>query len=624
MPTLSALVNQSAPGARSLTEEIAGTTEVESAVIVPDGDLASWSDTDVEALRRILVILPMSGELPYDRVETAVRRVGVARAAGVVLATGSAGVGSLDLESLAASARHHQIPLLVAPYDPSRVWARMVTIIRDERDHAPGRTGNELREMHRESTRPDGLKRLLRRLARQVGGSVVLLDRDGAPLHAFPELPGDVLKHVATDIERVRTGEIRAAAADIGDDVVRIQSIGANQTGTTLIVVRKERFSPTAQDLVTDASRLLALRWRVDDLTRQQRRADLVETRTREVVLHLLMTGNVQAARRVAGALGPSLGEQIRVYVMTGPAEGREHAVAYCQRMSGGRSWVVRCPVYIGHVIILAPVADVGNEVADALRAYAGRVNGVDVGGSTPVALREMVSGYSQAIHALAVARGSTGHYAQFSPRGDITDLVRPRGHKWARSTLQPLSRYRPQRAQDPDSAELIATLRSWLDFYGGAARQLKIHRNTLAARLRHIEQLFGHPLDDLGTQSRLHLALRILDGPGADDGPATLEALLDDPDVRRWADMQMTPLLKRDPELFMNTLRVWLDKNARLEATASAFGISVPGTRKRLTRIEEILGRSLLSGPSARYEMWFALKVHDASSEPAQHPVTR
>ncbi|GAB2829804.1 hypothetical protein GCM10027176_37740 [Actinoallomurus bryophytorum] len=624
MPTVSALVNRTVPGARSLTEEISDSMEVESAVIVPDGDLAGWSDTDVEALRRMLVILPLSVEPPQDRVETTVRRVGAGRAAGVLLVTGSTGAGSLDLESLAALARHHRMPLLVAPDDPSRVWARMVTIIRDERNHALERTGNELREMHRESTRPDGLKRLLRRLARQVGGSVVLLDRDGAPLHAFPELPRDVLKHVATDIERVMTGEIRAAAVDIGDGAVRIQSIGAEQTRTTLIVVRKERFSPTAQDLITDASRLLALRWRVDGLTRRQRRADLVETRTREVVLHLLMTANVQAARRVAGALGPSLAEQIRVYVMAGPAEGREQAVAYCQRMSGGRAWIVRCPVYIGHVIILAPVTDDENEVEDALRDYAGRVNGVDVGGSTPVALREMVSGYSQAIHALAVARGGTEHYARFSPRGDMTALVRPRGHKWATSTLEPLTRYRPQRGQDPDAAELIVTLRSWLDFYGGAARQLKIHRNTLAARLRHIEQLFGHPLDDLETQSRLHLALRILDGPEADDGPATLEAVLDDPDVRRWAEMQMMPLLSRDPELFMNTLRVWLGKNARIEATASALGISVPGTRKRLTRIEEVLGRSLLSGPSARYELWFALRVHDASSEPGQHSVTR
>ena len=310
--------------------------------------------------------------------------------------------------------------------------------------------------------------------------------------------------------------------------------------------------------------------------------------------------------------------------MITGPTDGRDRLVADCERASGGRAWIVRCPIYLGHVIVLAPVADETDEVGDALRTYAGEVNGVDVGGSAAVALRELASGYAQAFHALAVARGSVEHYARFASKGDIAALLRPRGQEWARSMLEPLSGYQPQRAQDPDAVELTATLRSWLDFYGGAARQLKIHRNTLTARLRHIDQLLGQPLDDLETQSRLHLALRILDGPGGTGGPAALETLLDDPEVRRWAGMQVTPLLRRDPERFMNTLRVWLDNDARLDATASTLGISVPGTRKRLTRIEEILGRSLLSGPSARYEMWLAIRVHDASSEPTQHSVTR
>ncbi|MDN3352183.1 helix-turn-helix domain-containing protein [Actinomadura sp. DC4] len=613
MLTLSVLLNRSVPEARCLAGETGGTLRVETAIIVPDGDLAHWSDTDVAELRQVVVILPVPAVPRHDRIQAAVRRAGAGHAAAVVLAEGSAEPGSLDLEAVAASARPYRTPLLLAPHDPSRVWARMMTVIRNGRDDAVKPMSGELREMHREAAGPDGLKRLLRRLARQVSGTVVLLDRDGAPLHAFPEIPGHVLDQMATEIERVVTGEVRAVAADLGDGVVRIQAIGGDTTGATLVVIRKERFSSAVQDFVADASRLIALRWRVDDLTRRQRRVDDVETRTREVVLQLLMTGNLQAARRVAGALGPSLAERIRVYVLTGPAARRDRSVAYCRQMFGDRAWVVRCPVYIGHVIILAPFTnDAVDETADALRVYAGQTEGLDVGASTPVALRETESGYGQAFHALAVARGSTGHYAEFDSRGDVASLVRPRGHRWARSTLEPLSSYRPPRAQDPAADELIATLRAWLDFGGGAARQLKIHRNTLAARLRHIERLIGHPLDDLETQSRLHLAMRVLDGPAAGDGPGTLEELLDDLEVRRWADRQMTPLSGRDSELFSKTLRVWLERNARIEATASVLGISVPGTRKRLTRIEEVLGRALLSGPSARYELWLALRVQD------------
>ncbi|WP_329254598.1 helix-turn-helix domain-containing protein [Actinoallomurus sp. NBC_01490] len=611
MLTLSALVKQSALGPWPLGGEATDAVVVESAFIVSAVDLAGWSQIDADAFRRVLVIVSLSGEPPQDRIEAAVRQAVRADAAGVVLATGSSGAGSLESDALRVLARCHGIALLIAQEDPSQVWMRAMRVIRKEREPATRHTGVELREMQRESTRPDGLKRLLRRLARQVGGSAVLLGQEGAPLHAFPELPADVLQEAATEIERVVTREIRAAAADLQDCVVHVQSIGGDETGATLVVVRKERFSPAVRELVTDVSRLLALCWRVDDLSRRQRRADLADTRIREVVLQLLMTGNVQAARRVAGALGPSLSERIRVYVMAGPPDDRDRLVAHCERASGGRAWIIRCPVYVGHIIILAPVTDEVDEVGDVLQVYAGQVN-VDVGGSTTVALREMASGYTQAFHALAVAQGNAGRFARFSPRGDLVALVRSRGHEWARSTLEPLTAYRPHRAQDPDSAELITTLRSWLDFYGGAARQLKIHRNTLAARLRHIEHLLGHPLDDIETQSKFYLALHILDGPGEDGGPPTLEAVLDDPDVRRWAGIQVTPLLRRDPELFMNTLRVWLDNNAGLDATASALGISVPGARKRLTRIEEIIGHSLLSGPSARYEMWFALRVHD------------
>lgn len=129
MPTLSAPVNRFAPESWSLTEEFADPVGVESALIVSDADLAGWSDADAEALRRVLVILPLSGEPPYGRIETAVRRAGRGHAAGVVLATGSAGAASLDLEALAALARRDRIPLPVAPDDPSRVWVRMMTAI---------------------------------------------------------------------------------------------------------------------------------------------------------------------------------------------------------------------------------------------------------------------------------------------------------------------------------------------------------------------------------------------------------------------------------------------------------------------------------------------------------------
>ncbi|MEV0404835.1 helix-turn-helix domain-containing protein [Actinoallomurus sp. NPDC050550] len=605
MPTLSALVHQLEPRLRLLVEPVDETAEVESAVVLSDGDPLGWPDADLAALSGVLVILSVRAETRGDVAET-VRRLGEIGAAGVVLVG-----GVTDPADIAESARRHRIPLLAASDDPSHVWAAVTAVLREERknDH---RHATNLRELHRDATLPGGLERLVRRLAQQVGGSVVLLDQTGEPLHAFPRLPGDVLDQVAQDLERVRKGVVRAAAADLGTGVVHIQSLGEGEAGTILVVAREQRFSPAVRSLIMDASRLVELRRRVDVTDLQGRRLNQAEAHTREAVLHLLMVGQVEAARRVSGALGPPLADSVRVYIVECPPGVQGRVGAYFNRVSGGRAWIVRCPVYTGHVIVIGPAADEVTEAEEeALRTFAACSGGIHIGCSGIVALREIASGYSQAFHALAVARGSAGRYSRFSPRGDLAALLRPRAQAWAREALGPLSQYRPDRAQDPDGPELTATLRSWLDFYGGAARQMKIHRNTLAARLRHIERLLGSPLHDLPTQARLHLALRVLDGAGGGD-PVPVDVLLDDPHVRHWSRLQVSPLLEGGRGPLLQTLRVWLDHDGRLEATASALGISVPGTRKRLGRVEEILERSLLRGPSARYDMWFALRAYD------------
>ncbi|WP_345349447.1 helix-turn-helix domain-containing protein [Actinoallomurus liliacearum] len=563
------------------------------------------------------MILPFTEERLTAYAEDTMRWLSGVDAGGVVLAVGSDGEGLYDVEALAAWAHGRGTPLMLATSEPYRAWADVTDIIRNEREHA----ADHLREIQREVTRPDGLRRLMRWLGRRVGGSVVLLDRAGMPRHAFPELPENVIEQAAADIERVVSGEAHAAAADVEAGVIHVQSIGDGTHDATLLVARSERFPAPVRNLIGDASRLLSLRWRLEESGRRQRHVDQAEAQIREVVLHLLMVGQLEAARRVAETVGPSLAEKIRVYIVECPAEGRDLSVAECDRASRGRAWIVRCPVYTHHVIVLAPAQEVADAMDERLRGHAGRSEDVHVGRSHTVPLQDLGSGYRQAFHALAIARGRSEHYAAFSVRGDLAALVRPRGYAWARALLEPLRDYRPDRSQDPDGAELTATLQSWLDFYGGSARQLKIHRNTLSARLRHIEKILGLSLDDLETQAKLHLALRVLGGPGGAVDEAALETILDTAEVRDWAATQVSPLARRDSEHALETLRVWLRNNAHLERTASALGISAPGVRKRLIRIEEVLGRSLLNGPSARYDLWFALRVY---ADPAEHPGTR
>lgn len=106
----------------------------------------------------------------------------------------------------------------------------------------------------------------------------------------------------------------------------------------------------------------------------------------------------------------------------------------------------------------------------------------------------------------------------------------------------------------------------------GAAHRQLRIHRNTLAARLAVLRHRLDLDLSRVSDQSVAWLALHLL-------GPAA------------------TP-----------------DAEARLPDTAAALGVSVSAVRKRLGRAEQALGRSLLRGPSARHELWLAVRILDAA----------
>jgi hypothetical protein len=78
--------------------------------------------------------------------------------------------------------------------------------------------------------------------------------------------------------------------------------------------------------------------------------------------------------------------------------------------------------------------------------------------------------------------------------------------------------RLAPLRAAGPTGAELVRTLRAYLDVGRNAkeaARVLHVHRNTLLYRLRRIETLLRVDLGNAQTLFELDLACRILELPG-------------------------------------------------------------------------------------------------------------
>ncbi|TDE54086.1 PucR family transcriptional regulator [Nonomuraea mesophila] len=615
MPTLSGLVSRPGLGLRFVDPEdavrhggrpVAAVAEGMWAVGAGAGRLGAGGRRPIHALNDVLLVLPAGAGIDWPA---------VGGAAGVVLA------GAAEDDVLSASlpaAREHGVPLLTAVDDAPHVCAGIHPVIRREQRRELHERTDQLKTMQRIALRPDGLSRLLRWLARQISGHAMLVDPSGSPLYAYPSSSEELFSRAEQDIRRVITKQTRSASISLGTQVAHIMSIGSQEPNPVLIVARDEPFSSRTRSLVSDAAGLLWLRWRMEELGRHSRQVELAESHSREAVLHLLMLGQVQSAKRVAGALPGQLPDPARVYIVECQANRRADYARRCAEVTGGRAWIVACPVYIGHLIILAPAdsQEAGNPLDQALRSQVAGNPGCYAGAGRLVPLRDIAAGYQQAFHALAVAKGIDARCATYTSREDIASLLGARGHRWAAGSLRRLLDHRPERPQDPDAEELKETLTSWLAFFNAATRQLKIHRNTLSARLRHIERLLGCDLNDLAVQAETQLALRLLAQPArpGDDEPGevTLDALLGTPAVFHWAESYLSPLHDSDPCL-LETLRTWLSSNARLDATASLLGLTVPAVRKRLVRVEGILSRSLLNGPSARHDAVLAFRILDS-----------
>ncbi|MCC8479963.1 helix-turn-helix domain-containing protein [Streptomyces globisporus] len=509
--------------------------------------------------------------------------------------------------------------------------------------------------MHR-LARTAGTAELLRWLAWRAEGWAGIVGPDGTVLHAAARTAGamvpDVAGLVAESANALAERGVQAYSVDTGEHTALLFPLSAFPQGVgdpavpVLAVVTPRPVAAGLATLLADVVLPLSLCLQAETLERKRRRVDLAESRGREAVLHLLMTGQLSIAQQVAGALRPRLPDPVRVCVVECSGDDRDEVARVCVDADGGRSWIVRCPVYARHLILVMPAEDAEDAgekapepgAAPTDETVAARVGDCVVGVSESVPLADTATGYRQAFHALAVARELPTRHARFGVSPDPALVVGPAGRRWADELLNPLLTHVPRRAQDPGSQELLATATSWLAFSSHATDHLKVHRNTLAARLRLIGELLGLDLHRLADQAALDLALRVRATPapactpevpssgppfpyasGTSMAAGGLDAILCRPAVRDWADQQLAPVLgdqQLPPVLGAEeTLRTWLRCEGRLGPAAAELGISVPGARKRLTRLETVLQRSLLRPPSARYDLWLALRSRDLAA---------
>ncbi|MFF4224253.1 helix-turn-helix domain-containing protein [Streptomyces abikoensis] len=468
------------------------------------------------------------------------------------------------------------------------------------------------------AARKDGTRSLLRWLADRTGTWVRLIDAVGT---ALPPVPADALDSQAAELIRrglreLASRSLRSVSLDGENHAVLLFPLdGPRRVRTPVLTAVTPRPVPAhLPTLLADAASTLGLYWQAEHTERLRQRLERAEAHNREAVLHLLMNGHLTAAHQVAGALHPSLPSVIRFYVVECPPRVRGDLAARCTEVAEG-AWIVPCPVYADHVLVIAPAAPAAPAGVPALEeTFAALTDDCLVGVSGDLPLCDTATGYAQAFHALAAARGQSVRYARFTSRPDLALAIGPAAATWAKEVLAPLRAYSAKRSQDPDSEELVATAASWLAFSSQATAHLKIHRNTLSARLKHIGELLNLDLDRLADQSLLALAVRADTVPSdnRDSGIVhSLDELLTRPAAVAWARQQLGPIRARPSSDELNrTLTTYMCNDGRLGPTAAALALSATATRKRLARVEALLERSLLRSPSARYDLWLARRA--------------
>jgi PucR family transcriptional regulator, purine catabolism regulatory protein len=215
----------------------------------------------------------------------------------------------------------------------------------------------------------------------------------------------------------------------------------------------------------------------------------------------------------------PHLPIALRVTTDGASAVPRSHDTVAALIRELGRLGISAPVGVLGETIGLAHPVD-GNEpaaIATRVHRLAGQVSGrvVSAGvGRAGVGPTAIAQGYREADRALVIARRlfPAGELTYFQNLGVHRLLLALDGHPelgaFYEETLAAIDQY-----DRTNRSELLPTLEAFFaadNSLAETAARLHLHRNTVAYRLRRIEQISGHQLSDPETRLALHLGLRV------------------------------------------------------------------------------------------------------------------
>ncbi|MFD4134678.1 PucR family transcriptional regulator [Streptomyces goshikiensis] len=427
-------------------------------------------------------------------------------------------------EALVEAARTEDLPLLEVPRrTPFLAISKAVSAALAADQYRAVTAGFEAQRELTRAALSDGPAELLTKLAAHVHGWAALYDTSGAVVAAAPEWAARRAARLTPDVERLRERPAPASAVVGGsEDRVELQSLGTGRRARGALAVGTAAPLGTAERYaVHSAVALLTL------TTERSRSLHDAESRLGAAVLRMLLAGEADHARAVAGDLyGALLEAPFRIVVAepalagTAQPEGLAllaDAVESAAARTGEALLVVPEP---GRLVVLA--ADGGSAVqacADHAQALESR-RGRDATGPEP---DELVVG-------LSAAAGPAGVAAAFKQADQALAVARRRGRPLVEHEDLAVGSVLPLLADDAVRAfadgtlralrehdatgrgDLVASLQAWLSRHGqwdAAAADLGVHRHTLRYRMRRVEEILGRSLDDPDVRMELWLALK-------------------------------------------------------------------------------------------------------------------
>jgi purine catabolism regulator len=406
---------------------------------------------------------------------------------------------------LVAAADRYGLPLLEVPASTAfiAVSKAVSAALGVEEYEAITRAFEAQRDLTRGALAPEGSAVVAARLARHLGGWVLVLDAAGDVVHAAP---GDVRARAPeladglrgeVDVLRGRGVLASSSLADAGGRV-GLHPLGARgRVRGFLAVGTPGPIDRTAQSVVAVAVSLLSL------AVEQEGPATDGPAAVRSAALRLLVAGADPAELPLTTlGWGWLRGGPLRAVVVGGDGEQVAAALRSLESAPGGAS---RAVGQDGDRLLV-----VARDDPDQVAALAAALDDGPAGGSGPVALDGLAQAYRQAGQALAGARRPGLHwYGQLASEGILAALDPEAARGVADALLGPL---------DGRKGDLVGSLAAWLGHHGQwdtAAAQLGVHRHTLRYRMRRVEEILGRSLDDPDLRAEIWLALRVRQSVG-------------------------------------------------------------------------------------------------------------